>query len=65
MTMTDARNVVGEATAGELQAAVRGQVIRPGDNDYDEARAIWNATHDKYPALIVRCAGTADVIKTV
>jgi len=65
MTMTDARNVVGEATAGELQAAVRGQVIRPGDNDYDEARAIWNATHDKYPALIVRCAGTADVIQTV
>ena len=65
MTMTDARNVVGEATAGELQAAVRGQVIRPGDNDYDEARAIWNAAHDKYPALIVRCAGTADVITTV
>jgi FAD/FMN-containing dehydrogenase len=65
MTMTDARNVVGEATAGELQAAVRGQVIRPGDNDYDEARAIWNAAHDKNPALIVRCAGTADVIKTV
>ena len=31
MTMTDARDVVGEATVGELQAAVRGQVIRPGD----------------------------------
>ena len=65
MTMTDARNVVGEATVGELQAAVRGQVIRPGDNDYDEARAVWNAAHDKHPALIVRCAGTADVIKAV
>jgi FAD/FMN-containing dehydrogenase len=65
MTTTDAPTVVGEATVGELQAVVRGQVIRPGDSDYDEARAIWNAAHDKYPALVVRCAGTADVIKTV
>jgi FAD/FMN-containing dehydrogenase len=65
MTTTDAPTVVGEATVGELQAAVRGQVIRPGDSDYDEARAVWNAAHDKQPALIVRCSGTADVIKVV
>ena len=65
MTTTDAPSVVGEATVGELQAAVRGQVIRPGDSDYDEARAVWNAAHDKHPALIVRCSGTADVIKVV
>jgi FAD/FMN-containing dehydrogenase len=65
MTTTDAPSVVGEATVGELQAAVRGQVIRPGDSDYDEARAVWNASHDKHPALIVRCTGTADVIKVV
>ena len=65
MTTTDAPSVVGEATVGELQAAVRGQVIRPGDSDYDEARAVWNAAHDKHPALIVRCSGTADVIKAV
>ena len=65
MTTTQAPNVVGEATMGELQAAVRGQVIRPGDSDYDEARAVWNAVHDKHPALIIRCTGTADVIKAV
>ena len=65
MTMTDAQNVLGEATVGELQAAVRGQVIRPGDSNYDEARAVWNAAHDKHPALIVRCTGAADVIKAV
>ena len=58
-------NVLGEATVGELQAAVRGQVIRPGDSNYDEARAVWNAAHDKHPALIIRCTGTADVIKAV
>ena len=26
---------------------------------------MWNAAHDKRPALIVRCSGTADVIKVV
>ena len=31
MTTTEAPSVVGEATVGELQAAVRGPVIRPGD----------------------------------
>ena len=65
MTTTDVPTVVGEATVGELQAVVRGQVIRPGDSNYDQARAIWNAAHDKHPALIVRCSGAADVIKVV
>src|SRR5690242_20166298 len=65
MTMTEAQNVLGEATVGELQAAVRGQVIRPGDSNYDEARAVWNAAHDKHPALVIRCTGAADVIKAI
>src|SRR3954466_8380460 len=70
MTATTQKNkgtraVIGEATVGELQAALRGTVIRPGDPDYDEARSVWNASHDKRPALIIRCAGTADVIKAM
>jgi FAD binding domain/Berberine and berberine like len=65
MTISQALNVIGEATLGELQADVRGQVIRPGDADYDMARAVWNAAHDKHPALIIRSTGTADVIKAV
>src|SRR4051794_15848716 len=64
-TQSKARRVIGEATVGELQASLRGTVVRPGDADYDEARAIWNGSHDKYPALVIRCAGTADVIKAV
>src|SRR5919198_5577727 len=60
-----ARDVIGEATLGELEANLRGQLVRPADPDYDQARAVWNAAHDRYPALIIRCAGTADVIRAV
>jgi FAD/FMN-containing dehydrogenase len=55
----------GDATIAELNESIRGEVIRPGDANYDEARAIWNAAHDKHPALIVRCTGQADVVKAV
>lgn len=48
-----------------LKSKVRGAVLAPSDPGYDEARTVWNATIDKRPAVIVRCAGTADVIATV
>jgi len=57
--------VLGEATVAELRQALRGQLVGRGDPDYDEARAIWNAAHDRRPALIARCAGVADVIRAV
>ncbi|HKQ00040.1 MAG TPA: FAD-binding protein, partial [Actinomycetes bacterium] len=60
-----ARDIIGEATLGELESTLRGALVRPGDPDYDQARAIWNAAHDRRPALIIRCAGTADVIRAV
>src|SRR3954463_5552422 len=59
------RTIIGEATIGELEASLRGRVIRPTDSDYDEARALWNGSHDKRPALILQVAGTADVLKAV
>jgi FAD/FMN-containing dehydrogenase len=63
MTTTSAD--VGTMHYHELAAAVRGDLIVPGDPDYDEARAVYNGMIDKHPAAIVRCRDTADVISCV
>src|SRR6266478_8106429 len=46
-------------------AGVRGTVLRPGDQWYDDARALWNGLIDRRPALIVQCTGAADVVDAV
>jgi FAD/FMN-containing dehydrogenase len=48
-----------------LKAKIRGAVLRPKDPGFDDARRIWNAVIDRQPAVIVRCAGTADIIAAV
>jgi len=54
-----------EAAVSELRTRVRGEIVQPGDPGYDQARKVYNAMHDRRPALIVRAAGVADVIATV
>lgn len=54
-----------ERAIGALTSDLRGRVIRPPDGDYDAARKVHNAAIDRRPALIVRCADAADVIKCV
>ena len=44
-----------------LRHSIAGRIILPSDEDYDEARAIWNGMIDKKPALIVRIAKAGDV----
>lgn len=58
--------VLGEATVQELREAIHGQVLRSGDDGYDEACKIWNGAFDgRRPGVIVGCSGAADVIAAV
>jgi len=54
--------VFGEATLTELRQGLRGTLLARDDPGYEEARRVWNGDIDRHPALVVRCAGTADVI---
>jgi FAD/FMN-containing dehydrogenase len=54
-----------ETAVQEFTANFRGQLIRPGDERYDVARAVFNSMIDRHPALIARCSGVADVIAAV
>ncbi len=52
-------------TIEELHAQVRGQVITPDHDAYDEARAVYNGMHDRHPKVVVRAENDADVMAAV
>jgi hypothetical protein len=53
------------APFGDLSLVLRGHLIKPADEDYERARAVYNAMIDRYPAAIARCRDAADVIACV
>jgi FAD/FMN-containing dehydrogenase len=63
--MTTYTPALEETLTQRLREAVRGEIIEPGDPDYDEARTVYNAMHDKRPAIIVRAADAGDIRATV
>jgi FAD/FMN-containing dehydrogenase len=54
-----------ETARRELGTGFAGELIGPGDSDYDTARALFNAMIDKRPAVIARCSSAADVARVV
>src|SRR5215203_3624486 len=64
-TTTGSDAALEEATVAEFKASLRGQLLLPGEDGYDDARKLWNGMIDKRPALIARCAAAEDVIGCV
>ena len=53
---------LGERRIEQLRRRLSGPLLRRDDEGYDEARTVWNRMIRRSPALIVRCAGTDDVV---
>jgi FAD/FMN-containing dehydrogenase len=64
MTTTD-RLHLDPALVDGLRKPFTGEIVQPGDADYDQHRRIWNGSIDRYPALVARCADAADVGRAI
>ena len=54
-----------DAAITELSVTFSGQLLRPADVGYEEARKVHNGLIDKRPLLIARCYNVADVVDAV
>ena len=48
-----------------LHHGFRGDLLRPGQSGYEDARGIWNGMYARTPGLIARCADVNDVQNAV
>ncbi|MDQ5818736.1 MAG: FAD-binding oxidoreductase [Actinomycetota bacterium] len=49
----------------QLRARLRGALLRPGEEGYDEARAAWNLNARQRPAAVVMAEEASDVLAVV
>ena len=57
--------ILKAADVKDFAARLRGDLLLRESAGYDVARRVWNASFDRYPALIARCTGAADVVEAV
>jgi FAD/FMN-containing dehydrogenase len=55
---------VADAEIDAFRTALRGGLVTPGESGFTD-KPIFNAMHQRRPAMIARCAGTADVVTAV
>lgn len=58
-------SIVNQDIINMFKSTFGGKVIMPEDEGYEKARKIWNAHIDRYPGIIARCSGVADVIAAI
>ena len=54
-----------EEVYSSLHRQFKGDLLRPGQSGYEDARAIWNGMVARTPGLIARCADVSDVQRAV
>jgi FAD/FMN-containing dehydrogenase len=54
-----------ESAIASLAASLRGSLMQPGDDGYDDARSVRNGLVDRHPACIAKCTGVADVVAAI
>jgi FAD/FMN-containing dehydrogenase len=59
--MSSATGTAIQAALDDLASTLTGELVRPGDATYDNARSVWNGMIDLHPVAIARCASTEDV----
>ena len=61
LTTNGSETGVKEEALEALAWCMRGPLLTPESDGYEAARQVWNGMIDHKPAIIGRCAGTADV----
>lgn len=64
-TLNGSATTLSQTDFDSLAADLSGSLMGPESAGYDEARTLWNAMADRRPGLIVECANTADVVRSV
>src|SRR5205807_4227790 len=54
-----------EEVYSSLHRRFKGDLLRPGERGYEDARTIWNGMVARTPGLIARCADVSDVQRAV
>jgi FAD/FMN-containing dehydrogenase len=57
--------MVAESDLNTFRRLLSGELLLPDQAGYEESRKIHNAMIDRRPSMIVRCAGTGDVVAAV
>ena len=57
--------MMNQESISQFRSQLRGELIEPGDANYETARKVYNGMIDKKPRLIAKCVDVADVIAAV